>query len=88
MEDESIEVHITEIAVYVKDGFDYVGSQILGEWNFNKNSIKLFPPSGDYYITNEDYQNYRNKTKKGKDFYWYSTLKIIDVSNQKVKIKL
>lgn len=90
--EDEIEVSILKIAIYVKDAFDFVDgsilSQPLGKWNFEKNDIKKLPSIGYYSITNSDYRDYRIKSEKGEDFYWYSNHKIIDVSNHKIKFKL
>ncbi len=80
----NIEVHVTEIGAYIKDGFDFTDgnaetpntlSQLLGFWSFEKNDVSRISISPDYrLLDNRDYRNYRLSSGKGRDFYRYSNM--------------
>ena len=73
---DNIEVTITELGVYVKDGFDFVGTQQLGFWSLkDKNVTKGLKP--DYnLVDNKSYRDYQSDSKKGGNFYRYSKIYI------------
>lgn len=76
---DSIVVTITDIGVYLRDGFDYVGSQELGFWSMKDKKVSKNPfPLLDEYrlIDNKSYRNYRDDANKGMDFYRYSNIYI------------
>jgi hypothetical protein len=77
---EGIEVNITDLGIYIRDGFDYVGRNILGYWSFKSKAVsKNFMKglTGDFIgITNASYREYRETLEKGGDFYRYSDLHI------------
>lgn len=73
-----IKVEIKKIAVYVKDGFDYVGEQPLGSWSYK--SMRAYKFGADAGISNRSYRDYRYDTKMGQDCYKYSNLYKYDVN--------
>ncbi|MFB9076279.1 DUF6402 family protein [Flavobacterium procerum] len=72
------EVTVTELGVYIRDGFDYVGDQPLGYWSLkDKKASKNILSGGNFrYINNESYRDYRKDSGKGEDFYRYSNIYI------------
>jgi hypothetical protein len=86
--DEGIEVTITSVGVYVRDSFDFNGSQELGHWQLPhhvhapiggyllpRGSDEIRNPNAKFRVTNEDYRRYRDKTGMGGDFIIYSDIK-------------
>lgn len=75
-----IMVTIRELGVYIRDGFDYVGSQLLGCWSYKEKAVTNNLLSNDTYllVTNEDFRNYRKATGMGQDFYRFSTPMILN----------
>jgi uncharacterized protein YjhX (UPF0386 family) len=73
--EKNIEATITEIGIYMRDGFDFVGGQWLGFWSLEKKDVKRNPLGTSYRLIDDSYQNYRKDAKKGGDFYNYSTIK-------------
>lgn len=72
-----IEVMITEIGVYIRDGFDYSGDQPLGYWSLKDKNLTINPLNGNYrYINNESYRDYRKDSGMGGDSYRYSNMYI------------
>ncbi|MDR7212193.1 DUF6402 family protein [Flavobacterium piscis] len=72
------EVTITELGIYIRDGFDYVGDQPLGYWSLkDKKTSKNILSGGNFrYINNESYRDYRKDSGMGEDFYRYSNIYI------------
>jgi hypothetical protein len=81
---------IYRIGVYIIDSYNFNDnptginpitwvSQPLGYWNPETNYVGGDPRKG-YYVNNQSFQDYRNKTGKGADFMIYSDIKVIDLS--------
>lgn len=84
-------IHITEIGIYIRDSYDFLGSeQLLGYWSQHG----LLKPSAWQYsiskpdaidsdnkryfkVTNASFNEYRKNFNKGGDFAVYSTVKLI-----------
>jgi hypothetical protein len=61
--------------VYIFDGFDFVGSQPLGNWSKNENNVKKISLGTSHVnINNDSFRRYRENTGFGQDFYRYSTV--------------
>lgn len=78
-----IKAEIKKIAVYVKDGFDFVDSskfwsQPLGFWSYENMNVNKLGTDGD--ISNKNYRDYRRDTSMGQDCYKYSNLYIYDTT--------
>jgi len=78
-----IEFEINEVGVYVRDSYDFNGSQALGAWR-KPNEIDIIPNaqakvptcSDDWFnMSNYHYRQYRKRTGKGRDFLIYSDIK-------------
>ncbi|OYQ33267.1 hypothetical protein CHU92_12805 [Flavobacterium cyanobacteriorum] len=76
--ENEIRATITELGIYIRDGFDFVGSQSLGFWSYKEMNVSNSILSNGSYIgiNNEDYKKYRADTGMGQDFYTYSTIMI------------
>ncbi|HEX8563512.1 MAG TPA: DUF6402 family protein [Flavobacterium sp.] len=76
VDDQTIMVTITELGVYIRDGFDFVGSQSLGYWSYKEGAVTTNMLSNGSYvgISNGNYRSYRSVTGMGQDFYTYSAI--------------
>jgi len=78
---------VAYLGFYIRDNYDFNGSQYLGTWTENRvlsksETILSLTPSGQSIIhfgqepfaavSNPDFRNYRSKTGKGGDFVIYS----------------
>jgi hypothetical protein len=81
-----IEGVITRLGIYLKDSFDYVGSQFLGYWSIKTRSVSknvLKAIDGDHInISNSSYRDYRKSVGKGGDFYRYSNIYAFQVNHK------
>lgn len=89
-------LQIEEIGCYVRDTYEFLNEdgsdQLLGYWNHTgvvKPSVFAFFTAPETYetdgkvyfkVTNDSYNNYRNKFGKGGDLFVYSTVKKIPVA--------
>lgn len=80
-------VYVTHVGIYAGDIYEFNGAQYLATWNLDKNEVEtsiwdyLWGTSDtddpkDLAITNETFNNYRNKTQKGGDFLAFSPVKL------------
>ena len=67
-------VTISEVGVYVRDSYDFNGSQFLGFWDDKDNSVSMTNPLSGTSISNDDFRSWRAKTGKGGDFLIFSDL--------------
>ena len=68
-------VTINEIGIYVRDSYDFEGTQLLGCWNEVLNSIKLTAEPGWECVSNATFRNYRTANNHGGDFLVFSDVK-------------
>ncbi|TPG87467.1 DUF6402 family protein [Pseudomonas mandelii] len=89
-------LHIEEIGCYIRDTYEFLNEggddQLLGYWNHDgvvKPSVyayftapKTYEVDGKVYfkVTNDSYNQYRQKYGKGGDLFVYSTVKKVPVS--------
>ncbi len=71
-------IDIEQVGVYVKDSYDFTGSQYLGCWDIRTNTISQFPSpaSSGVNIYNSDYQEYQKRTGMGKNYLNYSDVSV------------
>jgi hypothetical protein len=69
------QVTITEVGVYVRDSFDFNGSQFLGYWDDSDNSVSMMNPLSGTGVSNSDFRDWRSANGRGGDFIVYSDLK-------------
>lgn len=70
-------VAVSEVAVYVRDSFDFNGEQFLGYWDDSDSSVGMFNPLSGTGVNNSDFRAWRATTGRGGDFLVYSDLKIL-----------
>ena len=58
------EIAVQEVGVYVKDSFDFEGSQFLGFWGYR-----------DDPVNNSDFRQWRSQSNRGGDFRVFSDVK-------------
>ncbi len=67
-------VTISEVGVYIRDSYDFNGSQFLGFWDDKDNSVSMINPLSGTSVSNDDFHSWRVKTGKGGDFLVFSDL--------------
>jgi Family of unknown function (DUF6402) len=67
-------VTIAEVGVYIRDSYDFNGSQLLGFWNDKDSSVSMTNPLSGTSVSNEDFRVWRTKNGKGGDFLVFSDL--------------
>lgn len=67
------EVHIEKFGYFIRDTYDFNGSQPLGFWSYD--GVTKTPRIGSSYVDNGSFQQWRNKHNKGGDFIVYSDVK-------------
>lgn len=70
-----LQIVVTDVGIYVRDSYDFVGSQSLGYWNKNDNSVGRTPLRGDE-IRNSDFRDWQTKNGRGGDYLVFSDLKV------------
>ena len=65
-------VIINEVAIYVRDSFDFEGEQFLGFWDDSDNSVSMLNPLSGTSISNQDFRDWRAATGLGGDFLVFS----------------
>ncbi|MBI4584791.1 MAG: hypothetical protein HY717_12315 [Planctomycetes bacterium] len=68
-------VTISEIGVYIRDSFDFNGSQFLGFWDDSTNSVSMVNPLSGTAVSNDDFRAWRRSTSRGGDFLVFSDMK-------------
>lgn len=67
-------VTISEVGVYLRDSYDFNGTQFLGFWDDKKNSVSMLNPIAGFPVTNDDFRSWRINIGKGGDFLIFSDL--------------
>jgi hypothetical protein len=83
-EDDIYRIELIRVGVYVRDSYDFIGSQLggLGYWNPTTNGVSKIPGAGFHKVVNETFRDWRAKTGCGGDFIVYSDIEVRDVSSQ------
>jgi Family of unknown function (DUF6402) len=68
-------VTISEVGVYIRDSYDFVGFQPLGFWDDSTNTVQKGPFWGGVPVFNSDFQDWRTAHSAGGDFLVYSDIK-------------
>jgi hypothetical protein len=68
------QVTISEVGVYIRDSYDFNGSQFLGFWDDKKNTVSMANPLAGTAVSNDDFRTWRAANSKGVDFLVYSDL--------------
>ncbi len=69
------QVTVREVGVYVRDSYDFNGTQSLGYWSETSNRLSRFPIGGGGYVSNESFRNWRATNHRGGDFMVFSDVK-------------
>lgn len=78
--DTEFKITILQLGIYIKDGFEFEeGNQFLGIWNPKTNYMGIDPTKG-VAVNNATYRDYQKRNNKGKNYYNYSNVKIVDVN--------
>lgn len=68
-------VTIDKVGVYIRDSYDFNGSQSLGYWDPSDNSVSSWNGFSGTHVSNADFRNWRAANGKGGDFLIYSDIK-------------
>ena len=68
-------VRIMEVGIYVRDSYDFNGSQHLGFWNDSDNSVSSWNPLSGTAVGNSDFTAWRTANGRGGDFLVFSDIK-------------
>jgi hypothetical protein len=66
---------VDKVGVYVWDTFDFNGSQSLGYWNDETNTVRRHSFYGDTHVRNYDFCVWRSVMRRGGDFLVISDVK-------------
>ena len=66
------QVRIDEVAVYLRDTYDFEGDQFLGYWN--DDGVSFFNPFTATRINNESFRDWRAANRRGGDFTVFSSV--------------
>ena len=81
-------VQITRCAVFIRDSFDYVSDQELGDWRANPPDVQNWNWTSDYTdVNNEMYRNWRTANGMGHDFLVFSDVEYLHPQNANFKIR-
>lgn len=91
--DEDVYTVIIEKAgLYIRDSYDFIGSQDLGCWNMktNKSAKSCFFSGDDFHdVSNSTFREWRDKNSMGGDFLVFSDLEVRTVNESwDVEIKI
>ena len=70
-------VTIREVGVYVRDTYDFNGSQPLGFWDDSDNSVSMLNFLSGTYVSNESFRDWRTANHRGGDFEIFTDLRRI-----------
>ncbi|XXT18513.1 DUF6402 family protein [Sorangium sp. So ce429] len=68
-------VSVHQVGIYVRDSFDFNGSQFLGYWDDSDDSVSMVNIFSGDRVENATFQDYRRRTGMGGDFLVYSDTK-------------
>ena len=68
-------ITINEIGVYIRDTYDFNGSQFLGYWNDSTNEVSTWNPLTGDRVSNSDFRDWRRVNGMGGDFLVFSDMK-------------
>lgn len=72
-------ITITEVGIYVRDQYDFDGSQPLGYWDVKNKKVYKVPMFGAEEVTNADFRAWRTANHAGGDFLVFSDVKVTTV---------
>ena len=69
-----LRITTTDVGVYIRDSYDFNGTQFLGFWNEKDGAVSGSNPLVGDAVSNDDFRKWRAKNGKGGDFLVYSDL--------------
>lgn len=74
------QVDVKEVAIFIRDSYDFNGDQFLGTWNDTKDTVSrsMFGIGGDM-VWNSDFRKWRKDNGMGGDYMIYSDVKKISL---------
>jgi hypothetical protein len=73
-----------EVGVFMRDSYDFNGSQFLGFWDDKDNSVSMFNPLAGERVSNDHFRAWRAANKRGGDFLVFSDVKRVPLSEPDV----
>lgn len=74
------QVDIKEVAIYIKDSYDFNDFQYLGCWDDVKNTVSRNPAASGDTVYNSTFRDWRTKNGMGGDYMIYSDVTKISLS--------
>ncbi len=65
-------VTVAEVGVYIRDSYDFNGTQFLGFWDDKKRTVSMVNPLAGTSVSNDDFRAWRTANGKGSDLLVYS----------------
>ncbi|MCO6477077.1 MAG: DUF4157 domain-containing protein [Phaeodactylibacter sp.] len=77
-------VEIQQVAIYIRDSYDFIGDQSLGCWDPIANTVSRtgIGETNATCVGNVDFRNWRTENGRGGDFLIYSSPDILSTSDQ------
>lgn len=69
------EVTVREVGVFIRDSYDFNGSQSLGYWDEEDNDVSMVNPFAGEGVTNATFRAWRSANGLGGDFLVFSDVK-------------
>jgi hypothetical protein len=83
----ALTVKINGVGIYIRDSYDFEGSQFLGYWHTDDNTVTKMPRirltsplDSENLVTNDNFRAYRKATGKGGDFLVFSDVRDIPLT--------
>jgi Family of unknown function (DUF6402) len=71
------QVTVREVGIYVRDTYDFNGSQPLGFWDDSDNSVSMLNFLSGTYVSNDSFRDWRAANHRGGDFEIFTDLRRI-----------
>ena len=75
-------VQISKVGIYIRDSYDFIGSQLggLGHWNPDTNKVSKSAFNGSHEVNNATFREWRMNNECGGDFIIFSDIEIREVN--------
>ena len=71
------QVTVREVGIYVRDTYDFNGTQPLGFWDDSDNSVSMLNFLSGTYVSNDSFRDWRAANGRGGDFEIFTDLRRI-----------
>jgi len=75
---------VRHIGLFIRDSFDFNGTQFLGYWDDTDNSVSTKNPFSGTGVWNSDFRTWRTRNRRGGDFLVFSDVKRLTLSKPDV----